>query len=224
MDYAQAMPPDLGMMLNDALGDCTCAAFYHALQVWSFNASPPMDTEPDADVEALYEQACGYDPNTPGEGPGGNEQHVLTYLLRTGAPIGPDGAGRQKLAAFVEIDPRVTDDVKRAIYHCGVAYIGFKVPQFIDPPDGPAPKVWDVNGGDPTLVGGHAVVLPGYDADGFKVISWGGYYTMTYAFFAQYVDEVYALADARWIAAKGTTPGGLSLADLELQMQALKGA
>lgn len=224
VDYTQGMPGDLGMMLNDRLGDCTCAAFYHALQVWTFNATPPMDTEPDNDVEELYEQACGYDPNTPGEGPGGNEQHLLTFILRTGAPTGPDGAGRQKIAAFVEVDPRNTDDVKRTINDCGVAYIGFQVPQFLTPPGGLPPQVWDVGGGDTSIVGGHAVVLAGYDAIGFRVISWGGYYTMTYAFFAQYVDEVYALADARWIAAKGTSPAGLSLADLEAQMKALKGA
>jgi hypothetical protein len=86
VDWTRKMPDRLGMMLNDALGDCTCAAFYHALQVWSFNANPPIDTEPDDDVKQLYVLACGYNPRVPGEGPGGNEQHVLTYLLRKGAP------------------------------------------------------------------------------------------------------------------------------------------
>jgi hypothetical protein len=71
------------------------------------------------------------------------------------------------------------------------------------------------------IAGGHAVVLAGYDAEGFRLISWGQYYTMTWAFFAKYVDEVYALADPVWIAAKGTTPGGLTLAQLQAQMQAL---
>jgi hypothetical protein len=65
-------------------------------------------------------------------------------------------------------------------------------------------------------------VLPGYDANGVKVISWGQYYTMTWAFFAKYVDEVYAIADPDWIEAKGTTPGGLTLAELEAQMQGLR--
>ena len=39
------------------------------------------------------------------------------------------------------------------------------------------------------------MVLAGYDANGARVISWGQYYTMTWAFFAKYVDEVYAIAD-----------------------------
>jgi hypothetical protein len=224
VNYTANMAANLGMMLNDTLGDCTCAAVYHAFQVWSFNAAGQMQTQPDGDVEKLYELACGYKPSQGGEGPGGNEQHVLTYLLRTGAPTGPSGATTQKIAAFVEVDPRNTDDVKRAIVDCGVAYIGFNVPQFLmPPPPAQPPQVWDVQSGDGSIIGGHAVVLAGYDANGARLISWGQYYTMTWAFFAKYVDEVYAIADSGWMTAKGTSPGGLSLAQLEVQMKALAG-
>ena len=89
VDYTVGMPANLGVMKNDTLGDCTCAAYYHALQVWSYNSQHQIDTEPDIDVVDLYEQACGYNPNQPGEGPGGNEQHVLTFLLNRGAPTAP---------------------------------------------------------------------------------------------------------------------------------------
>src|SRR5215813_7728047 len=61
VNYSGKMPADFGMMMNDTLGDCTCAAFYHAIQVWSFNAKNKEVTEPDKDVEQLYIQACGYD-------------------------------------------------------------------------------------------------------------------------------------------------------------------
>jgi hypothetical protein len=223
-DYTKGMPNNLGIMKNDTLGDCTCAAFYHALQVWSFNAKKKIDTEPDQDVVDLYILACGYNPRVSGEGPGGNEQHVLTYILKKGAPTGAGAKTRHKIAAFVEVDPRNTDDVKRAISECGVAYIGFNVPQFIVPPNGAPPSVWDVEHTQTNIVGGHAVVLAGYDADGARVISWGQYYTMTWRFFAKYVDEVYAIADSTWIDAKHTTPGGLTLAELEQQMQALEQA
>lgn len=224
VDWTANMPRQFGMMLNDTLGDCTCAAVYHARQVWSFNASGNEITEPDADVEELYVEACGYNPKAPGEGPGGNEQHVLKFLLNKGAPVGTGGQSRDKIAAFVEVDPRNTDDVKRTINECGVAYIGFNVPQNIMPPNAPSPAVWTVDPANSQIVGGHAVVLPGYDSVGPKVISWGSLYTMTWQFFATFVDEVYAIADRAWIGAKGTTPGGLSLADLETQMSALKEA
>ncbi|GGF28097.1 hypothetical protein GCM10011611_37650 [Aliidongia dinghuensis] len=225
VDWAEHMPDNLGMMLNDRLGDCTCAAYYHAQQVWTANTLSAMQTQPDVDVEKLYVLACGYNPRVPGEGPGGNEQHVLTYLLRRGAPFGPNGQQKHKIAAFVEVDPRNTDDVKRTINDCGVAYIGFNVPQFIMPqPPATPPRTWDVQDTDTNIIGGHAVVLAGYDASGARVISWGEYFTMTWAFFAQYVDEVYAIADPNWVAVKGTTPGGLTLDELETQMQALQGA
>jgi hypothetical protein len=225
VDYTHGMPANLGMMLNDTLGDCTCAAYYHAIQVWTYNAlgAQQMATEPDIDVEKLYEQACGYKPSQGGEGPGGNEQHVLTFILKKGAPFGPTGQQRHQIDAFVEVDVKNTDNIKRTINDCGVAYIGFNVPQYIMPPGQNPLPVWDVDpSADNTIVGGHAVVLAGYNAAGARVISWGGYYTMTWAFFAKFVDEAYAIADPDWISGKKTTPGGLSLQQLEQAMQALK--
>jgi len=234
IDYTKGMPTQLGMMLNgpdpnnpplapDGLGDCTCAAVYHAIQLWTFHTAKKMNTQPDANVEKLYIQACGYNPRVAGEGPGGNEQTVLTYLLNTGAPTGPKGNSRHKIAAFVEVDPRNVDDVKRTIVECGLAYVGFNVPQSVMPPSGGSPAVWDYVPGQSKIVGGHAVILAGYDAKGARVISWGQYYTMTWEFFAYFVDEVYAIADTDWVEKTGTTPGGLTLDQLEAQMQALKG-
>jgi hypothetical protein len=46
IDYTKGMPQNLGMMLNDTLGDCTCAAFYHALQAWSFTSYRGAATTP----------------------------------------------------------------------------------------------------------------------------------------------------------------------------------
>ena len=222
VDYTKDMPANLGIMKNDTLGDCTCAAFYHAVQVWTYNSTKTMLTEPDLDVVDLYEQACGYKPQQGGEGPGGNEQHVLTYLLKTGAPWGLNGKQRHKITSFVEVDVKNLDNVKRTIYDCGVAYIGFNVPQYIVPQGAEPLAVWDVEpGADNTIVGGHAVVLAGYDANGAKVISWGQYYTMTWAFFDKFVDEAYAITDSEWTKGN-TTPGGLSLERLVQAMQPLK--
>lgn len=224
VNYSNKMPASFGMMLNDTLGDCTCAAFYHAIQVWSFNATGTETTEPDPDVEDLYIQACGYNPRKGGEGPGGNEQKVLEYILNTGAPFGPSGQSRHKILGFVEVDPRNVNDVKSTINDCGVAYIGFNVPQNIMPANGDPPAVWTVDPNNSKIIGGHAVVLPGYDADGAIVISWGQLYKMTWQFFSTYVDEVYAIADSDWVASTGKTPAGMTVAQLEQQMQGLRGA
>jgi hypothetical protein len=220
-DWTAGLPANLGMMLNDTLGDCTCAAYYHARQVWTFNATKTEVTEPDSDVELLYIDACGYNPKKGGEGPGGSEQHVLSYLLKRGAPIGPKGQQREKILGFVEVDPRNTADIQRTIYDCGLAYIGFEVPDYIMPPNGAPPAVWDYKPGAKTI-GGHAVILAAYNANGATVISWGERYTATWAFVNNVVDEAYAIADASWVAATGKTPGGLTTAQLEAQMSALR--
>ncbi len=220
VDYTHGMPSNLGMMLNDTLGDCTCAAYYHARQVWTFNTGK-MVTEPDRDVEDLYIKACGYDPRKGGEGPGGIEQKVLTYLMKKGAAVGAKGTTRHEIAAFIEVDPRNRDDVKRTIVDCGVAYIGFNVPENIMPVNAPPPSTWKVQPGA-RIIGGHAVVLAGYDANGARLISWGGYYTMTWDFFATYVDETYAIADTAWFSTKTKKSlAGLTLPQLEKLMRAL---
>ncbi|HTZ53955.1 MAG TPA: hypothetical protein VMB20_02745 [Candidatus Acidoferrum sp.] len=228
VDYTQNMPQapnGYGMMLNDTLGDCTCAAFYHARQIWTFHSSGTTQTAPDSDVELLYEKACGYKPSQGGEGPGGNEQHVLTYLHKSGAPIGPSGPPVDKVLGFVEVDPRIIDDVKRTIYNAGVAYIGFNVPANIMPDNAPPPAVWTVDPSNNKNIGGHAVVLPGYDADGAIVISWGQLYKMTWQFFSTYVDEVYNISDAAWSTSAFfqknglRLPAGLTPEELQNQMQ-----
>ena len=71
------------------------------------------------------------------------------------------------------------------------------------------------------IVGGHAVIVAGYNAGGLRVISWGSYYTMTWSFWSRYVDEAYALADPDWFRATGIDPFGMSLPELESQMSAI---
>lgn len=210
-------------MLNDQLGDCTCAGIYHARQVWSANANPPIDTQPDSCVEAVYEFACGYRPGDPSTDNGGVEQDVLTTWMKHGVPLS-HAPGFDRLLAFLEVDPQNIDDVKRAIHECGVVYIGIRVPGSLinELDNGNIPAVWDVSQGDTLSNEGHCVILAGYDSVGPTLISWGQTYKMTWAFFSFAVDEAYALADLDWINAKGTSPGGLTISQLEEQMQALK--
>ena len=76
IDYTAGMPANLGELMNDSIGDCTCAAWGHAQQVWSFNSNPPMQTLPDADIEALYEAVGGYVPGDSSTDNGCVEQDV----------------------------------------------------------------------------------------------------------------------------------------------------
>ena len=227
VNWAAKMPPDLGMMLNDQLGDCTVAAIGHLIQVWSFNCGRhEMQTEPDSIIEKWYELIDGYVPGDPSTDQGGIMQHVMKYWIRKGVPTQSEGLN--KALAVVEVDPQSDIDIATAISDCGAVNIGFNVPAYILPDDGsPPPYIWDVNPrADNSIIGGHDVIAPGFNASMMlNVVSWGlRAYTMTKAFRYQFVTETYAIANPEWINAKGTTPGGLTVEQLQLQMRALREA
>jgi len=210
IDYTIGLPADLGMMLNNTLNDCSCAAFYHARQVWTFNATGKLLQIPDTHVKLLYQQACGYDPTQPGPGPGGSCQLVLTHLLKHGAPPGLNRNAHEKIAAFVEVNHCDIPTIKHIIADTGVCYVGLRVPQSLTPPGSPVPAVWDYNPSvNNMIVGGHAVILAGYDDKTLRVISWGQLYTMTWNFFLAFADEAYAIVHRPWLDAKRNTPGRL---------------
>jgi hypothetical protein len=216
VDYSVGLPADLGMMLNDTLGDCTCAAAGHAIQVWSSAAQQRMVTPSDEQIEVLYEQAGGYIPGDPQSDQGAIIQVVLKDWMAKGLDL-------DELAAFVEVEVSDVASVKRAIFECGLCYIGFNVPGYM-PED--AGSTWDVQKtGDQQIIGGHCVILVGYSnlTGLYKLISWGSIYYMTPAFFAKYVDEAYALANPEWIEATGKSPAGLGLERLEQLMSAMVG-
>lgn len=215
VNYAAKLPANLGMMLNDVLGDCTCAAVGHSEQVWTGNAQSTMITPTDAEIEQLYENACGYVPGNPSTDNGGVEQTVLGYWLTN--PV-----DNNKLAAFIEINPNDIQEVYRCVWECGVVYIGLNVPSYMM--DIPPGGTWDLNpAADNTSIGGHAVIIVGYLPNGnFILISWGQVYYMTKAFWKVNVDEAYALANSEWIESTGKTPVGLTLPELKALMSAFK--
>jgi hypothetical protein len=209
---------NFGMMLNDRLGDCTCAAVFHARQIWTANTGVES-TEPDAMVLKLYERACGYNPADPNTDGGGVEQHVLSYLYNTGIPLA-DGTV-DKILGYVEVNHGNLPEMKIAINEFGLAYLGIAVPTSIYDANGTPLSVWDYVP-NAQIEGGHAIILVGYDAGGFTFISWGQLFKMTWAFFANYCEEAYAIVDKNWIAKMGKTPLGLTTSQLEALMREIK--
>jgi hypothetical protein len=216
VDYSLGMPSDLGMLLNDTLGDCVEAAMGHAQQVWTFNAQDAMATPSDPDIEAFYELAGGYVPGNPATDNGTIIQVALMDWLNN--PL--DG---RELSAFVEVDVNNLDEVKRAIWECGALDIGFTVPSFLQNLEAPG-SVWNTNPTtDNSIIGGHSVVVVGWNVQGNLIlISWGSVYTMTPSFWGGFVDEAYALANPAWIKKTGLSPAGLTIAQLEALMASMR--
>lgn len=222
VDWTTGLAPNWQTMGNDTISDCTAAGIGHAIQDWTAHAQGKELAVSDAAVIQFYSETTGYDPRDPSTDRGGVEQDVLAYALNTGFPM-PDGS-RSKLLAFIEVDPRNHDDVKRVVHETGGIYIGVDVPAYLVA--GPMPMRWDVDpSGDNSSAGGHAVWCPKYDANGIGFVSWGSAaYSMSWRFWDAQVEECYALVDQLWSTAKGTTPLGMSIADLEAQMAAMKEA
>lgn len=204
--------PDFGMMLNDRLGDCTCAAMAHQVQVWTANTGTET-TLSDQDVLAAYEGACGYNPSDPGSDQGGVELDVLNYWRKT-------GIGGKTIDAFVALEPQNHLHVKASINLFGGVYTGIALPVTAQ-----NQTVWSVvphAGHDavPGTWGGHAVVCVAYDPHFVWCVTWGKLMRMTWGFLSKYMDEAYAVLSKDWFA-NGRAPSGFDYAALQVDLAAL---
>ena len=220
---ADRLPGSVGAMLNDRLGDCTCAALYHAIQLWTSMAQPAVVTEPDDCVLQAYREVGGYD-GTPQTDHGAVIQNVLKWATNTGVPI--YGGGRYPLSGFFEVDTRIMTDIAETIYEFGCCSIGILIPQGFMPPH----NLWTrVPNAGPTEFG-HNIILTGADFSNpnnpvFNGISWGTkQWVIDKAFIDAYVDEGYGMISGAWIQATGKTPYNLSWTELNEQTSLLRKA
>lgn len=216
-DYGSKLS-HLGMMLNDKLGDCTCAAVGHVIQEWTTYAQKKPLVLPDDTIEQLYEAVGGYVPGQPSTDNGAVEVDVLNYWLAN--PVQGN-----VLQAYAAVEPGNHNGIKDAVYIFGNAYIGLQLPVSAQTQDVWAvPPGGAVGPGAPGSWGGHAVPAVGYDARGLTVITWGALKRMTWQFWDAYCDEAYALLSPDWIEATGKAPPGFDLAQLTRDLNELKNA
>ena len=175
--------PSWPVYLNSTLGDCTCAAVAHMVEVFSREATGTAKLVEDSDVLALYETQ-GYRPGDPSTDQGADEMSVLDVWRR-------QGIAGETLYAYASCDPSKHDLVQTAAWLFFGLYIGIQLPVIAQ-----GQQVWDAVPGplsqiEPGSWGGHAVNVVGYDAGGLTVITWGATKRMTWAFWDTYVDEAW---------------------------------
>jgi hypothetical protein len=211
-----------GMMDNDQLGDCTCAAAGHLIMEWTANASK-MVTPPDSAIVQAYSAITGYNPTTGANDNGAVELDVLNYWRQTGI------AGH-KIEAFVALEPSNKIHVMDGIWIFGGCYIGLALPKTAQAQTSNQ-QVWSVppsgTGGDgaPGSWGGHAVPVVAYDSRGLTVVTWGALQTMTWGFWEAYCDEAYAILSPDFLDQKGgktVAPNGFDIAQLQADLADLK--
>ena len=209
-----------GMMENDQIGDCTCAAAGHLLMEWTANAGKKMFTPSDKQIVAAYSAITGYNPTTGANDNGAVEVDVLNYWRQT-------GIAAHKIGAYVSLEPSNHNHIMDAVYIFQGCYIGMQLPisaqaqvqnhqPWSVPPGGPT------GDGKPGSGGGHAVPVVAYDSRGVTVVTWGALQMMTWSFWEVYCDEAYAILSKDYLTGKKTTPQGFSVAQLNADVHDLQ--
>lgn len=219
-DLTKKVGSSWGMMANDQIGDCTCAAAGHLIMEWTANAGKKMVTPADKQIIAAYSAITGYNPVTGANDNGAQEIDVLNYWRQT-------GIASDKISAYVALEPSNHTHIMDSVYIFEGCYIGLQLPKTAQaqtqnhqpwsvPPGGPT------GDGKPGSWGGHAVPVVAYDARSVTVVTWGALQTMTWGFWAAYCDEAYAILSTDYLTGKKTTPAGFNLQQLQEDLADLK--
>lgn len=209
-----------GMMDNDQIGDCTCAAAGHLIMEWTANAAKKMVTPTDKQIVAAYSAVTGYNPATGANDNGAQEIDVLNYWRQT-------GIASHKIGAYMALEPANHVHIMDSVYIFQGCYIGVQLPisaqaQTQNHQPWSVPPGGTTGNGKPGSWGGHAIPVVAYDARGVTVVTWGALQIMTWGFWEAYCDEAYAIVSNDYITGKKTTPEGFSLQQLQEDLADLK--
>src|SRR6202041_1484321 len=212
VDYsAKALQAMARMYLNDQLGDCVIASKYHALGIYAGNESGADLEATDTEVDNSYVTICG-----PGD-QGCDIPTVLDYwksngLIATGK--------NYKLDNYVAIDWTNQNEVMVAIDIFGAGSIGINLPN--DWTNAGPGVVWTTTNSQ--IVGGHDVVIYGYNSQGVLIGTWGKVGTLiTWSAFTSkiWLEECYAQLSPLWYQNANLAPNGISSATLLADLTAL---
>lgn len=178
------------MLGNDQYGDCTFAGIAHAKMATAevLGVDEPVPT-PQKVIQAYLAYTNGQDS-------GAVEADLLKYW-QTNSILG------SKLDAYAPANINDYEEIKNVIAHYGLAYIGIRVPalcqqQFQEH------QPWKLSNtsADNNIIGGHCIILVGYDLEYFYGITWGQVQKIEPNWLKYYMDEAWALITPE-IATKG---------------------
>lgn len=196
-----------GMMGNDTLGDCTCAAAGHLIEEWSANANTEI-VPADTDIISAYSAVSGYDPQTGENDNGAYEIDVLNYWRNT-------GIANRKIYAYASLEPKNHAHIKAATYLFGGVYLGVALPLSAQ-----SQRIWSVTrgpGSEPGSWGGHAVPVVAFNSHTLTVVTWGQLQELTWGFLDAYTDESYAILSQDFING-GKAPNAIDWASLQADL------
>jgi hypothetical protein len=202
---------DFLMLGNDRYCDCAIAAAAHAEMVWTSQTSKEFIPS-ESQVLDDYTGVSGFIKDDPATDAGAVELDVLNKWRKSGI------CGRI-IYAFIETELGNINQIKAGIFLFGSVYLGVKLPQsamdaFKDGQD------W-TNTTDTNILGGHAILATGYDADWVYIISWGKVIRVSWKWFTTYVDESYIAISPDWFDKNNMSPGGFNINQLQSDLGSL---
>jgi hypothetical protein len=204
---------NFGMLGNDTVGDCTIAGAGHAEVTWTANASVEFDPSTEQIIDD-YSAITGYDPEDPSTDQGANMLDVLKYWRQTGI-VG------QQITAFMSVDWKNQQEVMASVFLFGCCYIGVNLPQSAEDAFNAGQPWTDVT--DQDILGGHCVLIVGYDPKGVWLVTWAKLVYASWAWLDTYCEEAYCpYSRADWIESQGECPAGFDDDQLEADLASLE--
>jgi hypothetical protein len=212
----QAKVANWPMMDNDTLGDCTCAAAGHMIELWTAYSQASPFVVPDPLIASFYNHFSHGNADA-----GANMIDVLKYWQS-------NGLDQHKITAFAQLEPQNQNQAMDSVNLFGACYIGLALPDFavaqgtdflatpwVVPPQGA------VGDAAPNPNNGHCVPAVGYDQRNLYVVTWGALKPMSWQFYTTYMEEAFAVLSPDWFTGQKTTPNGFNLASLQADLQQL---
>lgn len=205
VDYTQNISPDAWPMYdNDKIGDCTVAAAAHLIQLYTSYTKPNTLLVSQDEVNHVYSEVSGWNPNDPSTDNGAVEANVLNFWMNTGINL---AGNLDKIAGYARVNVNNLTELKYAVWWFGGLYIGVGLPAAWQQ----SPYNWtmpsNLSGANaPGSWGGHAVPVVAYNQDYLTLISWGAVVHMDWQAYQTYADEAWAVISPDFINQQGVTP------------------
>lgn len=200
---------DWGMLSNDTLGSCGAAGIVHDFMAAAADTSE-HEAFPTAEQVAKY--YLRYD--------GGQDNGVvLSDFL---AYVRKHGFNGHKISAYAPVAVHDVNTLQFAINAYDCAYVGITVTQAMmdEVQRADAGWTWMLAETEGEPIGGHCIILAGYDSQWLYGITWGQVIRIAYPAWHRMSDEAWAVLPAEITKAKADGHG-ISLAALQADLSKL---
>lgn len=201
---------DWGMDGNDAWGDCGAAGLQHGFMA---AAADTGERESFPSEQQVVDYYLKY---TDGQDSGVVLSQFLAYAKR-------HRYYGHKVSAYAPVAVHDVPTLQFAVNAYDFAYVGLTVTEgMMQAVQGAGPWTWTAGDLTGQVVGGHCIILAGYDSNWLYGITWGQVIRIAYPAWHQMGDEAWALIVGEEVAAK-TDGHGISLAALRADLHRLDG-